>query len=149
MPPRKQFAAAVLLVLAAATGVRAQDRFWDPARTAGDWNTTTHNSSRAFHAIMGYWLRVFLGIDRSIEHYLHPYRWFERELFESLTAHGFEYRESNVLGERTMSYDVSCGKTRDNLGEWIPGWCFAFIRSWWPRRISPILAARSISPSAS
>ena len=27
-----------------------------------------------------------------------------------------------------MSYDVSCGKTRDNLGEWIPGWCFAFIR---------------------
>jgi hypothetical protein len=27
-----------------------------------------------------------------------------------------------------MSYDVTCGKTRDNLGEWIPGWCFAFIR---------------------
>jgi len=99
-----------------------------PSILGGDWNTTTHNSSRAFHAIMGYWLRVFLGIDRSIDHYLHPYRWFERELFESLTAHGFDYREANVLGERTMSYDVTCGKTRDNLGEWIPDWCFAFIR---------------------
>jgi hypothetical protein len=77
---------------------------------------------------MGYWLRVFLGIDRAIAHYLHPYRWFERELFESLEAHGFDYRGPNVLGERTMSYDVSCGKTRENLGEWIPGWCFAFIR---------------------
>jgi hypothetical protein len=77
---------------------------------------------------MGYWLRVFLGIDRSIDHYLHPYRWFERELFETLNREGFDYRSANVLGERTMSYDVSCGKTRENLGEWIPGWCFAFIR---------------------
>jgi hypothetical protein len=99
-----------------------------PAILGGDWNTTTHNSSRAIHAILGYWLRVFLGIDRSIDHYLHPYRWFERELFESLEENGFDYRNCNVLGERTMSYDVSCGKTRDNLGEWIPGWCFAFIR---------------------
>ncbi len=94
----------------------------------GDWNTTTHNSSRAFHAIMGYWLRVFLGIDRAIDHYLHPYRWFEKDLFESLNANGFDYRSSNLLGERTMSFDVSCGKTRANLGEWIPAWCFAFIR---------------------
>lgn len=99
-----------------------------PAVVGGDWNTTTHNSSHAFHAIMGYWLRILLGIDRSIEHYLHPYRWFEKDLFETLKDHGFEYERSNVLGERTMSYDVTCGKTRENLGEWIPGWCFAFIR---------------------
>ncbi len=99
-----------------------------PALLGGDWNTTTHNSSRAFYAIMGYWLRVFLGVDRSIEHYLHPYRWFEKELFASLAAGGFDYREANVLGEHTMSYDVTCGKTRQNLGEWVPGWCFAFIR---------------------
>ncbi|MGH9324843.1 MAG: endonuclease/exonuclease/phosphatase family protein [Vicinamibacteria bacterium] len=99
-----------------------------PAILGGDWNTTTHDSSRAIYSILGYWLRVFLGVDRSIDHYLHPYRWFERELFASLEAYGFEFRESNVLGERTMSYDVTCGRTRDNLGEWVPGWCFAFIR---------------------
>jgi endonuclease/exonuclease/phosphatase family metal-dependent hydrolase len=99
-----------------------------PAVLGGDWNTTTHNSSRAVYAILGYWLRVFLGIDRSISHYLHPYHWFEKDLFETLESHGFDYRAANVLGERTMSYDVSCAKTRENLGEWIPGWCFAFIR---------------------
>lgn len=99
-----------------------------PAIIGGDWNTTTHNSSRAFYAIMGYWLRVFMGIDRSIDHYLHPYRFFERDLFELLERSGFDYRQCNVLSERTMSYDVDCDKTRQNLGEWVPAWCFAFIR---------------------
>lgn len=94
----------------------------------GDWNTTTHNSSRALHAILGYWLRVFMGIDRSIDHYLHPHRAFEKELFELLESCGFDYRRCNEIGERTMSYDVTCDKTRQNLGEWVPGWCFAFIR---------------------
>jgi hypothetical protein len=94
----------------------------------GDWNTTTHNSSRAFYAIMGYWLRVFMGIDRSIDHYLHPHRTFEKELFELLENRGFDFRRCNEIGERTMSYDVDCDKTRQNLGEWVPGWCFAFIR---------------------
>jgi len=98
------------------------------AIVGGDWNTTTHNSSKAFYAIMGYWLRVFMGIDRSIEHYLHPERWFEADLFRMLEARGFDYRGCNQLGERTMSYDVDCEKTRKNLGEWVPAWCFAFIR---------------------
>ena len=100
----------------------------DRALIGGDWNTTTHNSSRAFYAIMGYWLRVFLGIDRSIEHYLHPYRWFEKGLFGLLEERGFDYRNCNKLGERTLSYQVDDVKTRKNLGEWVPGWCFAFIR---------------------
>lgn len=99
----------------------------------GDWNTTTHNSSRALFAILGYWLRVFLGVDRSIQHYLHPYRWFERDLFALLESREFDYRACNALGTRTMSYDVTCAKTRQNLGEWVPGWCFAFLR-WALRR---------------
>lgn len=99
-----------------------------PVIIGGDWNTTTHNSSRAFYAIMGYWLRVFMGIDRSIDHYLHPHRYFERALFDLLERHGFDYRRCNAIGERTMSYDVTCDKTRQNLGEWVPEWCFSFIR---------------------
>jgi endonuclease/exonuclease/phosphatase family metal-dependent hydrolase len=100
-----------------------------PAIIGGDWNTTTYNSSRAFFAIMGFWLRVFMGVDRVIrDHYLHPYRWFERELFELLASRGFDYRNCNRLGEHTISYDVDDLKTRKNLGEWVPGWCFAFIR---------------------
>jgi len=100
-----------------------------PVILGGDWNTTTYNSSRAFHSIVGFWLRVLMGVDYVIRnHYLHPYRRFERELFRSLEQHGFDYRRCNRLGEHTISYDVNDAKTRQNLGEWVPAWCFPFIR---------------------
>jgi endonuclease/exonuclease/phosphatase family metal-dependent hydrolase len=100
-----------------------------PVIIGGDWNTTTYNSSRAFHAIAGFWLRVFMGVDYVIrKHYLHPYSHFERDLFESLEKRGFDYRGCNRMGEYTISYDVYDPKTRKNLGEWVPAWCFPFIR---------------------
>jgi endonuclease/exonuclease/phosphatase family metal-dependent hydrolase len=100
-----------------------------PALIGGDWNTTTYNSSSAFRAIMGFWLRVFMGPDNVIRnHYLHPDRRFERELFELLESRGFDLRSCNQLGERTTSYDVTDVKTHKNLREWVPAWCFAFIR---------------------
>jgi endonuclease/exonuclease/phosphatase family metal-dependent hydrolase len=100
-----------------------------PVVIGGDWNTTTYNSSRAFWAIMGFWLRVFMGVDHVINnHYLHPYNFFEKKLFRLLETNGFDYRTCNRLGEYTISYDVDDIKARKNLGEWVPGWCFAFIR---------------------
>jgi endonuclease/exonuclease/phosphatase family metal-dependent hydrolase len=100
-----------------------------PAVIGGDWNTTTFNSSTAFHAICGFWLRVFMGPNRVIRnHYLHPYRRFERELFESLGRHGFDYDRSNIKGEYTIYYDVEDLRTFKGLAEWVPLWCFPFIR---------------------
>ena len=100
-----------------------------PAIVGGDWNTTTYNSSGAFPAIMGFWRRVFMGPDHVIRnHYLHPDRYFERGLFRELEARGFEYRRSNRIGEYTTSYDAYCPKTKENLGEWVPEFCFAFMR---------------------
>ena len=96
-----------------------------PTIIGGDWNTTTYNSSRAFDAIMGFWLRVFMGVDNVINnHYLHPYNYFEKDLFGLLEARGFDYRQSNILGERTASYDAEDIKTNKNLREWVPAWCF-------------------------
>jgi hypothetical protein len=95
----------------------------------GDWNTTTYNSSTAFHAIMGYWLRVFMGPGRVIRnHYLHPYRHFERELFQLLEDRGFNWRDTNVSGEYTMYYDFEDVRAYKSLSEWVPQWCFPFIR---------------------
>jgi len=100
-----------------------------PIILGGDWNTSTYNSSRALYAIFGFWLRVFMGADNVIlNHYLHPENRFERRLFELLEAHGFEYCRSNRMGEPTIRYDVDDRKTRLNLGEWVPNWCFAFMR---------------------
>jgi endonuclease/exonuclease/phosphatase family metal-dependent hydrolase len=100
-----------------------------PTLIGGDWNTTTFDSSTAFRAIMGYWLRVMMGPDNVIRnHYLHPYRRFEKDLFALLEAHGYEYRESNQLGEYTIYYDVEDLRTYAGLSEWVPQWCFPFIR---------------------
>lgn len=100
-----------------------------PAIVGGDWNTTTYNSSTATMAILGFWLRVFMGPDNVIRnHNLHPYNKFEKQLFDLLESSGFDYRTANVYGERTTSYDVDDIKTHKNLREWVPAWCFAFIR---------------------
>jgi hypothetical protein len=101
----------------------------NPCILGGDWNTSTYNSSTAFHSIMGYWLRVFMGVDNVIRnHYMHPYRWFERPLFRLLEAQGFDYRSANLAGERTALYDMIGAKAHRILAEWIPAWCFPFIR---------------------
>ncbi len=95
----------------------------------GDWNTTTFNSSSATPAILGFWVRVFMGPDNVIRnHYLHPYNRFEKELFGLLEQNGFDYKRCNSIGERTTSYDVDDAKTHKNLREWVPAWCFDFIR---------------------
>lgn len=99
-----------------------------PVILGGDWNTSTYNSSRAFHAIAGFWLRVFMGVDNVIRnHYLHPERHFERDLFRLLAAQGFEYEQSNVMGGHTVFYDMRDPRAAGSLGEWVPGWCFPFI----------------------
>jgi endonuclease/exonuclease/phosphatase family metal-dependent hydrolase len=100
-----------------------------PAVVGGDWNTTTFDSSTAFRAIMGYWRRVLMGADNVIRnHYLHPYRRFERELFELLESRAFDWRGANVLGEHTIYYDFANERTFHGLAEWVPLWCFPFIR---------------------
>lgn len=100
-----------------------------PVILGGDWNTTTYNSSAALPAILGFWLRVFMGVDHVIRnHYLHPYRRFERELFNLLEARGFDYRQCNMMGEPTICYDVTDARAHGSLLEWVPLWCFPFLR---------------------
>ncbi len=100
-----------------------------PALIGGDWNTTTFDSSSAFNAIMGYFLRVLMGPGNVIRnHYLHPYRWFERELFRLLASNKFDIGNCNQPAEPTIFYDVTDIRAHKGLAEWVPGWCFPFIR---------------------
>lgn len=100
-----------------------------PAVIGGDWNTTTFDSSSAATAIAGFWIRVLLGARNTIRnHFLRPYNRFERGLFRLLEERGFNWRDANALDVRTTSYDVEDAKTHQNLREWVPAWCFDFIR---------------------
>ena len=105
-----------------------------PVLLGGDWNTTTYDSSRALWAILGFWLRVLMGVDHVIRnHYVHPYNRFEKELFDLLEARGFDYRDSNLPGEHTICYDQRDPRTYAALRDWVPHWCFPFIH-WSVRR---------------
>jgi endonuclease/exonuclease/phosphatase family metal-dependent hydrolase len=100
-----------------------------PVLIGGDWNTSTYNSKRAAYSIAGYFRRVAMGVGHVIRnHYPYPERWFERRLFRELERRGYLYRELNEMGAGTLHYDVADLATYENLREWVPGWCFAFIR---------------------
>jgi endonuclease/exonuclease/phosphatase family metal-dependent hydrolase len=100
-----------------------------PVVVGGDWNTSTYNSKRAAYSIAGYFRRVAMGVRHVIRHhYPHPERWFERGLFRELERRGYDYRSLNELGAGTLHYDVEDLATYENLREWVPAWCFWFIR---------------------
>jgi hypothetical protein len=100
-----------------------------PTVVGGDWNTTTHNSQTARRAIFGYWRRVFMGARNAAQnHYPFPERFFEKGLFDLLDSHGYKWREFNALGVGTLHYDADSFEKNTNLGDWIPAWCFPWIR---------------------
>ncbi len=100
-----------------------------PILLAGDWNTSTYNSLHAFFAICGFWYRVFMGVGNVIaNHYPYPDRYFEKGLFQSLKRFGFDYESCNELGAGTNHYAIDDIKKYKILRDWVPHWCFAFIK---------------------
>ncbi len=99
-----------------------------PVLIGGDWNTTTHDASRALYSILGYCRRVLIGVRHVVaNHYPHPDRWFERRLFRELEQRGYKYQDFNKAGECTLHYNVKDLAANLNMGEWVPQWCFWFI----------------------
>jgi endonuclease/exonuclease/phosphatase family metal-dependent hydrolase len=99
-----------------------------PVLIGGDWNTTTHNASRALYSILGYFRRVMMGVRHVVaNHYPYPDRWFERGLFRDLERRNYDYRNVNIPGECTLHYNIRDIATNLNMGEWVPQWCFWFI----------------------
>jgi endonuclease/exonuclease/phosphatase family metal-dependent hydrolase len=100
-----------------------------PVIIGGDWNTSTYNSRAAWLTILGFWRRVFMGVRHVIaNHYLYPERWFERHLFRELEQRGYDYRSLNAMGVGTLHYHIDDLTVNTNLADWVPGWCFWFLR---------------------
>ena len=99
-----------------------------PVLIGGDWNTTTHDASRALYSILGYGRRVLMGVRHVVSrHYPYPERWFERGLFRELEARGYNLRGTNVPGLCTLHYGIDDLAANLNMAEWVPHWCFWFI----------------------
>jgi endonuclease/exonuclease/phosphatase family metal-dependent hydrolase len=100
-----------------------------PVIIGGDWNTSTYNSRAAWLTILGFWRRVLMGVRHVIaNHYLYPERWFERHLFRELERRGYDYRTLNQMGAGTLHYHIDDLTVNTNLADWVPGWCFWFLR---------------------
>jgi endonuclease/exonuclease/phosphatase family metal-dependent hydrolase len=100
-----------------------------PVLIGGDWNTSTYNSKRALYSIVGFWRRVIIGVRNIVEgHYIYPDRWFERGLFGELERRGYLYRELNEPGKGTLHYDVKNMAVNANMADWVPQWCFRFLK---------------------
>jgi len=99
-----------------------------PALVGGDFNTSTHNTNRAVSAIIGFWVRVAMGVRRVLtKHYPYPERFFERPLFRMLERRGFDFRSLNELGATTLDHRILSEKDRSNLKDWLPEWCLAHV----------------------
>jgi len=113
-----------------------------PTIIGGDWNTTTYNAQSANHAIAGYFRRVMMGVKNVAQnHYPHPDRYFERGLFQELETRGYDYKNLNETGAGTLHYDVENAAYNNNLGDWVPRWCFPFI-FWAARKVGGRVSAR-------
>lgn len=106
-----------------------------PVVIGGDFNTTTYNAQNATRAILGFWRRVMMGVNNVVEnHYPHPDRHFEKNLFAELEKHGFEHEKFNEIGVGTLHYDMENVAYNTNLRDWVPEWCFPFI-FWASRKV--------------
>ena len=106
-----------------------------PTVIGGDFNTTTYNAQNATRAILGFWRRVFMGVNNVVKnHYPYPDQYFERGLFEEFEKKGFEYKKFNDYGKGTLHYDMENAAYNTNLGDWVPQWCFPFI-FWASRKV--------------
>lgn len=95
-----------------------------PILIGGDWNTSTYNARHAFFAFLGFWNKVFRGVDYVIdEHYPYPYRFFDRFLFRELEREEFDYLDFNEIGVGTFHYDVEDINGNRLVREVVPEWC--------------------------
>jgi hypothetical protein len=113
-----------------------------PTVIGGDWNTTTFNAQSSTRAILGYWRRVMMGVGNvARNHFPHPDRYFEKNLFTEFEKRGYEYKKYNEIGVGTLHYHIESIEKNTNLRDWVPEWCFKFI-FWAARRVGGGVSVR-------
>jgi endonuclease/exonuclease/phosphatase family metal-dependent hydrolase len=81
----------------------------EPVVIGGDFNTSTYNARHTVFTALGLiYKTLFFGPERIMRnHYVHPYKRFDRPVFRVLEKYGFDYRNCNELGVGT--FDIVLG----------------------------------------
>jgi hypothetical protein len=74
-------------------------------------------------------------------HFPHPDRHFERNLFSEFEKRGYKYKQFNEIGVGTLHYHIESIEKNTNLRDWVPEWCFKFI-FWAARRVGGGVSVR-------
>lgn len=80
-----------------------------PVLLGGDFNTSTYNAKHTLYTALGLLYKtLFFGPNRIMkDHYLHPYKRFDRPVFKELERYALDYRQCNELGVGT--FDIVLG----------------------------------------
>jgi len=83
-----------------------------------------------------------MGVKNVVKnHYPHPDRYFEKNLFREIESRGYDYKSLNELGAGTIHYNVDSIEKNTNLRDWVPAWCFPFI-FWAANRVGGRVSGR-------
>jgi endonuclease/exonuclease/phosphatase family metal-dependent hydrolase len=101
-----------------------------PARVllGGDLNTNTYDFGRklglainVMHKILG------LGVQRTIEHYMTPERFFERKLFRQMFRRGFDVDAFNDRRYGTHYFDAFAPEVEEAVLRYAPNWLWRWV----------------------
>ena len=93
-----------------------------PALVGGDFNTHTYDVRSLPRLVRNLFLKAVRGaFPHTIHHYMHPWELYERPVFETLEAAGFDWRPFNDLSRGTMRYEVGSFDSESSVREQMPG----------------------------
>lgn len=91
------------------------------ALIGGDFNTTTYDLKSIPRLLRNIFSKLLRGgFPHAIHHYVHPYKLYEREIFEELRARGFEYAPFNAMGVGTTRYEVGTFDSESKVRDYLP-----------------------------
>ena len=87
----------------------------------GDWNCGTFNLRRKGELVLQILYKLlFVGVTKSIHHYMTPELKFDKPIFELLVKNGFDYNSYNDRKKGTIYYEINNLLTLDKTNSFIP-----------------------------
>jgi endonuclease/exonuclease/phosphatase family metal-dependent hydrolase len=99
----------------------------------GDLNTNTDDVSGPLGLVLTFARKLAFGVQPTIREYLTPDRVFERGLFDSLGAHGFDVDACNDRARATYYYDIGDEAVMTNIRDQLP----RPVMAWMERQLAP------------